>query len=193
MKIELNDRVRSFFGVTNVDLEQIISTFEPKKLKKDEYFLKSGAYSNSIGFVQSGVLRKYLFVDDKEITNGIAMEGAFVVDFPSFWFRDPARLNFQAITDCELFIVSRADYDNFSREIKKWHEIEKSFILDYFIKEQTRMASYLAMSAEQRYAQLLQSSPDLILQVPLQYLASMLGMSAETLSRVRRKLIKKVS
>jgi len=101
----------------------------------------------------------------------------------------PSRWNIQALSNCELYTVSKENYQSIGAYVKNWPELEKLFIAKCFITLENRVFSQLSMTAEEKVRNLLELNPDIFLQVPLQYIASMLGMTPETLSRVRRKMI----
>lgn len=184
---ELEKYIHSYFGVNKDDLTKISSFFKPASLKKGEYFLRAGRYSDRLGFLQTGIIREFVFIDDKEVTKWISTKGYFVVDLSSFVFQQTARWNIQALTDCELHVIDSKDYQKITQVIPRWSELEKLFIAKCFTVLEDRVLQHLSMSAEERYNQLFTFNRELFNQVPLQYLASMLGMTPETLSRLRKK------
>jgi CRP-like cAMP-binding protein len=112
-----------------------------------------------------------------------------VVDLSSFIFHLPARWNIQALTDCELYIIDSNEYLKIGQVIPRWSELEKLFIAKCFTILEERIISHLSMTAEERYNQLFDFNKELFNQVPLQHLASMLGMTPETFSRIRKKQV----
>ena len=184
---ELEKYIQSYFGVNRDDLAKIAGFFHPLTLRKGDFYLRSGAYSNRLAFMQSGVIREFLIVGDKEITKWISTQGYFVVDLSSFVFHQPARWNLQALTDCELFVIDRSNYEQIGNVVPRWHELEKLFIAKCFAVLEDRVVAHLSMTAEERYQQLFNFNKELFNLGPLQYLASMLGMTPETLSRIRKK------
>lgn len=184
---ELEKYIINYFGVNENDVSKIVTFFKPIQLKKGDYFLSKGKLSNRLAFVQSGILREFIDVDEKEITKWISTKGYFIVDLGSFVFSQPSRWNIQALTDCELFIIDIADYHKLSEVVPKWLELEKLFIAKCFTILEDRVIQHISMSAEERFNQLFQFNKELFNIVPLQYLASMLGMAPETLSRLRKK------
>lgn len=184
---ELEKYIQTSFGVNHDDLTKISSFFKPMMLKKGDYFLKAGRRSDRLGFVQTGIIREFVHVDDNEVTKWISTKGYFVVDLSSFVFKQTARYNLQAITDCELYVIHTNDYQKIGKVIPRWTELEKLFIAKCFTVLEDRILQHLSMTAEERYTQLFNFNKELFNQVPLQYLASMLGMTPETLSRLRKK------
>jgi CRP-like cAMP-binding protein len=184
---ELENYIHTIFGVKQNDVSKIVTFFKPVQLKKGDFFLKTGMSANKLAFVQSGMLREFVEIEGKEITKWITSKGYFVVDLGSFVFRRSARWNIQALTDCELYLIDFIDYQKIGQAIPKWLELEKMFITKCFSILEERVLQHLSMSAEDRYRQLFQSNKELFNTVPLQYLASMLGMTPETLSRLRKK------
>jgi CRP-like cAMP-binding protein len=184
---ELEKNIAALFEVNANDLKIISSYFHPVHLNKGDYFFKQEAYSNRFGFVESGLLREMVDLPDKEVTKWIATPGYFITDLSGFLFDKPATSTLQALTDCELYVINKEDYSNMGKMIPSWNTVEKLFLAKCFSTMGDRILSLISMTAEERYHQLWNSNKELFNQVPLQYLASMLGMTPETFSRLRKK------
>jgi CRP-like cAMP-binding protein len=184
---ELSLHIQSTFGCSNDEVAAIGQFFKPQLYKRGEYFLKGGRQCRQLGFVQSGIMREFVFVNHKEVTKWIATPGYFVVDITSFTFQTPARWNIQAVTDCQVYVVNKEDYQKITALVPKWPELEKLFITKCFGVMEERILQLLSLSAEERYHSISAINPDLIKEVPQQYIASMLGMTPETFSRIRKK------
>lgn len=184
---ELEQHLHSYFGVTGEDMSNIASLFKTAWLKKGDYYLKIGAPCDSLSFIQSGFLRGYARVEDKEVTQWIGSKGSFVADLASLTFKTPSRWNIQALTDIELYTIHKEDYNRIAERVPKWPEMEKHFIVNCFTIMENRIFAHLSMSAEERYTVFFHQNKELFNQVPLQYIASMLGMTPETFSRIRKK------
>lgn len=185
---ELEHYIKSYFGVMDADdLQTIVSLFKSSTIKKGDFLLEAGKRCDTLSFVQSGLLRMYALKDGKEITQWISTKGYFSTDLSSFVFEAPSRLSIQALVDTEVYSITKADYRKIGDMVPSWHELEKLFLVRCFIILEERIFSHLSMTAEERYAYFFQNNRELFNQVPLQYIASMLGMTPETFSRIRKK------
>ncbi len=188
---EIELYVKSYFDVENKDVSKIAELFKPTQIKKGDYFMKLGGKSKGLSFVQNGFLRMYGYDpnDEKEVTQWICTTGTFVTELSSLIFETPSRWNIQALTDCELYAISHHDYQRIGELIPNWVSLEKLFISKCFVAMENRIFSHLSMSAEERYNMLFEQNSELFNQVPQQHIASMLGMTPETFSRIRKKKI----
>jgi len=184
---ELEKYITTTMGVAEDDVQRIASFFQPITLLKGEYFLKAGRMSERLAFVQEGILREYVARDEQEVTKWICTKGYFVVDLSAFIFRKPARFNLQALTDVELHVIDAANYKRIGEVLPDWNELEKRFITRCFSALEDRVLMHLSMTAAERYDLVFAQRRELFNHVPLHYLASMLGMTPETLSRLRAR------
>jgi len=185
---ELEQYINSYFGVVNSnDLKTIVSLFKLTKIQKGDFLLKAGRHCEHLSFVQSGLLRVYISTEEKEVTQWISTKGYFSTDLSSFVFETPSRLSIQALTDTEVYSITKIGYKKIGELVPKWNELEKLFIVRCFQILEERIFSHLSMTAEERYDYFFEKNRDLFNQVPLQYIASMLGMTPETFSRIRKK------
>ncbi|WP_344930859.1 Crp/Fnr family transcriptional regulator [Aquimarina addita] len=184
---ELQQYITSYFGITNQHIGKITSLFTESELKKGEYFIKSGQYCEKLSFVRSGFIRVFANAKGKEITQWISTQGYFITDLYSFTFKQRARWNIQALTDCTLYTINKENYALLNNVVPNWAEIEKQFIASCFIQLEDRVFNHLSLSSKERYDKFFEDNKEIFNQVPLQYIASMLGMSPETFSRIRNK------
>ena len=155
------------------------------ELPKDHLLLRERAVSDYIYFIETGVARIFYHKNDKEITEWIAMEGEFFLSITSFFKRVPSQLNIQTIQPSLLYGIH---HDRLMSLCNQYHDVERllrKMVTLSLILSQERMDSIQFETAQQRYQKLLKNSPQMIRQVPLSYIASFLGITLETLSRIR--------
>jgi CRP-like cAMP-binding protein len=184
---ELEKYIQSYFGISQEDLAQVGALFKRQTLKKGDYFLKTGRICDKLSFVQSGLLRVFVQTPDKEVTQWISTKGYFITDLASLIFNTPARWTIQALTDIEMYTIDRQGYNSIGNLVPKWHELEKLFIARCFTLLEDRIFSHLSMTAEERYHFFFERNKELFNQVPLQYIASMLGHDARNLQPHQKK------
>ncbi len=188
---ELETYISSYFGIRSISKpESISSLFEHKVYNKGTMILQEGKTCNHLNFVQSGLFRMFAYVDGKEVTQWISTKGYFVVDLSSFMTQTPSKWNIQAITDGELYAISKTQYNQLEEVVPEWKKLEKLFLLKCFSTMEERIFTHLSMTTEERYLHFFENNKELFKQAPLQYIASMLGMTPETFSRIRNKLAK---
>lgn len=188
--IEIENYINNYFGIGGKDLSPVANLFKNLSLSKNDFLLRSKQYSKNMCFIKSGYLRIFAISanGDKEITQWISTPGMFITDLSSFVFGAPARWNIQALSDCELYSIQKEDYDRIGDYVSNWAELDKLFIAKCFITLENRVFDQLSLSSEEKVRNLMETNSEIFNQVPLQYIASMLGMTPETLSRVRRKM-----
>lgn len=186
--IDLETGLKSYFEkIEDSDLKKIVSFFKPEMIRKNDFFLQTGRKSTKLSFITSGFLRIFIETEKKEVTQWIATKGYFITDLASFMSDIPARWNIQALTDVEIYSIDKKDYENLHQIVSQWYLLEKAFIIHCFITMENRVLTHLSMTAEERYTSFFNENRELFTQIPLQYIASMLGMTSETFSRIRNK------
>lgn len=190
---ELRNCIANQIPIDKGSLDEILSNFETKTIKKGDFLLESGKICQELAFIQTGYLRMYDIVDAKEITFWIGSKGRFITSLSSFIFESANYWNIQAITDCTVHTISRKRHFELSKQLPKWLEFDNILLANSFALLEKSMFSQLHTTAQQRFEFLLSEDPALFNHVPLQYIASMLGITPESLSRLRKKLVQKSS
>ncbi|QOG04670.1 Crp/Fnr family transcriptional regulator [Flavobacterium sp. MDT1-60] len=172
------------------ELDQLDDLITFRKLKKGEVLLKENQVCNEIYFIKKGILRSYFFNHQgDEITNCFAFENEFMASFSSFITQNAAEENIQALVDTELQIISRESLEKLYKLGIHWQEIGRKLTEIEYVTLQKRMISFQKLSGSQRYKELYQNHQKYIQLIPLQYLASYLGVTPRHLSRIRKAIL----
>ena len=181
-------------GTTLTEAEKAVFTQHVtiKKLRKHQYFLQEGEICKSVAFVNKGMLRSYL-VDEKNNERIIqfAPEGWFISDIYSFITEDKSNLNIDALEDTELILMSKAAHVYLETAVPEFFKFNYTQYRGAYIALQKRLIDMFTLSTEEKYTKLLSIYPDIMQRVPQHMIASYLGLTPETLSRVRKKLFVK--
>jgi CRP-like cAMP-binding protein len=175
--------------LTNEEQDVIKAFFTPKKLRKKQYLLQEADVCKYIGFVEKGVLRAYTISEkgDEHIIQ-FALEGWLISDLYSFLTGEPATYNIDALEDAELVLISKSSYEALLKNLPKFETYIRLQLTSAYIAMQRRLTSIISFSLDERYAYFNQLYPDIVSRVPQHMIASYMGLTAETLSRVRRRL-----
>jgi CRP-like cAMP-binding protein len=172
--------------------EAIMAAFDPKCLRKRQYFLQEGDVCKHIGFIIKGSSRMYS-VDDKghEHIVHFALEGWWISDPESFLHLTPSRYNIAMCEDTELLVIPVPKALELRHKSRCFELTVKVLDKHSTIAMQKRIHAAIGMSAEERYIVLSTSYPQFLDRFPMNMIASYLGVSPETLSRIRRSLTRK--
>ena len=165
--------------------EAFLAAFEQWQVPKDHFLVREKEVADYIFFINKGIARIYYYKGGKEITEWIAMDEQFFLSITSFFQRTPSHLIIQTIEPAEVLGIH---HNKLMELAKKYHDVETLFrkmLTASLILSQQRMDSIQFETAQQRYEKLLQQFPDMIKRVPVSYIASFLGVTLETLSRIR--------
>ena len=171
---------------------QIKKYLTPKKLRKKQYLLQEGDVCKTIAFVERGVLRQYSIDDSgNERIVQFALEGWIISDLYSFLTGEPATYNIDAIEDVELVLINKTAHEELLQKVPKYETHTRLNITGAYIAMQKRLTSIISYSLEERYASFTALYPDIHQRVPQHMIASYMGLTPETLSRIRRRISSK--
>ncbi len=156
--------------------------------RKGKMILKAGEMCNYIYFINKGAVRGFIREGQKDITTWITVEGELVTSIYSLDLKAPATENMQAVEDCEMFSLSYTDLHNLYQRFPEFNVLIRKLLQQYYRDAEGRAFIARLTNAENKYKHFLLKSDHLANRIPLKYIASYLGMTLETLSRVRKKL-----
>jgi CRP-like cAMP-binding protein len=175
-------------GFRATEIAQIMSAFSQKSIPKGEFFVREGQTSRHLAFVDKGFLQYFILLDGEEKTTYTAGEKSFVASLVSFLQAVPAKENIRAVVDTELWVLERKRLQELLLELPAFQTFYVG-LLEWQICciDESRLDG-LMLSARERYEKMLVKEPGLIREIPLQYLASILGVTPRHLSRIRGEI-----
>jgi CRP-like cAMP-binding protein len=184
---ELTAFIGAQINIPPDQLSRITSRFSPRTLRKGKHFLTKGQIASEYIFVERGALRVYTVSGEREITGWIAFEGEFFGELNSLKSGLPTKFSIQAVEDTQLLTIHHLDMDSLYAAYPVWQEFGRKIWELAFQRVVEGILAHQTMTAEERYAQMLRQS-ELVQRVPLKHLASFLGVTPTSLSRLRKKI-----
>jgi CRP-like cAMP-binding protein len=169
----------------------LMTHFKAKKLRKRQYFLQEGDVCKYIGFIVKGSARTFT-VDEKghEHILKLALENWWLADFESFYLLTPSRFNIEALEDMEVLQSTNAQIEEFLKHIPAFSAMSNAISQNNTIASQKRVQAAMNYTAEERYEELVSNYPQFLQRFPQNMIASYLGLSPETLSRLKKNSFK---
>jgi len=185
----INQRATS--PLTSEEEAIIVAVFQPKKLRKKQYFLEEGNVCKYVGFIVKGAMRQYS-VDDKGVEHIVQLyiENYWASDRESAVMLTPSRYYIDAWEDTELLVATVADMLDLIENVPSFGQMTRLMDQRSFIASQRRLNSTISNSAEKRYEEFTDNHPQFIQRFPQHLIASFLGITKETLSRIRKQALK---
>lgn len=172
-------------------IDRVLTFVHELPLAPQEDFLPLGGISTRLGFVREGIIRSYaLGPDGEDVTKYFVRPHQFVVDLESYYNNQPSEAALQAVVPTTVLTISRSDWNRLSEEIPKLYILMKS-LTEATLLNKIKDNDFLNFgTATDKYREFLRRYPDLALQVPQQYIASYLKITPQSLSRIRKKLMR---
>jgi CRP-like cAMP-binding protein len=186
------ERIRQFVyrlvQPTEPEWQAFVSLLRPVSLERKELYLREGDVCRKVGFINQGCARMYLLVEGREICKDFLFENAFIGSMASFIGQKPAYFSVEALEEMQLLELRYHDVMALYEQYAVWQKFGRIIAENLFVRKENREISFLKDNPEERYRKLLAEYPMFVQRVPLQYIASYLGIQPETLSRIRRKV-----
>ncbi len=181
-------------SISSLDWNFFISKLHRRIITKKSVFIKVNQIENHISFIESGIVRLFIPKDnpEKEITFGFSFENQFVSAYDSFLTQLPSNYQLQTLTETAMLSISYKDLQSVYKSTQIGNLIGRLTAEDLFLIKSKREQDLLNLNAEQRYLKLFKERPELLKSVPLKYISSYIGVTAQALSRIRKRLVHKI-
>jgi CRP-like cAMP-binding protein len=187
----LIESIEFYVSLNTNEIALLKNSIEKKTYEKNESIFTQGKISDKIYFITNGCVRLFYNVDGIDKTAFFYTEGQFICAGESYTFNIPAVENYQAVEQTEIYEFTKSKIEELLIKVPKMEVIARIATENELITCQKVIASFVTKSAEERYIDLLNTQGELFQRVPQQYIASFLGVSPETLSRIKKRVHKK--
>ncbi len=171
---------------------QIAEQFTERNLKKGELFLEEGKIRNDYLFLESGFMRSFLYdTEGEEVTLNFHNQNNVVFEVASFFQRQPSQENIQALVDCKAWVITFDKLNGLFHTVPEFRELGRALLVKGFVAFKLRTLGLINKNAVQRHEILIQNNPEIFQYAPLKYIASYLGITDSSLSRIRANFNKK--
>jgi CRP-like cAMP-binding protein len=185
---ELIEYILQFGNLNKQQIDLVEKRIVKIDLQKDEYFSEAGKIPKQVSFVVEGVIRGcYYNNKGEEITRCFISENNLAVDYVNFEANTTSSEYLQACTDCKLIVFSKQHWEELSHTIVGWDNI-KNKMVQICMYQKSRKGPVISQDATTRYLEFMENYPSLINRIPLAYIASYLGVTQQSLSRIRKNL-----
>ncbi|WP_321322044.1 Crp/Fnr family transcriptional regulator [Labilibaculum sp.] len=180
--------LKKWSDITDEDVPAILSSFETVPIKKKKDLLVSGDICKYLYFITKGCLRSF-YVDSKGVEHiyQIRMDNNWISDLESFFTQSPSKYNIEAIEDTQMLRISFDRMEQLYREVPELERYFRILFQKAYINALKRLNATMWETAMDRYNEMLKEHPDMFQRVPLIYIASYLGITPESLSRIRKR------
>jgi len=188
----LMEIIMTYITLNEYDIELLKKTIDRRVYNKNEFLFNEGIVANESYFVERGCVRLFYNVEGNDKTAFFYTEDQFICAGESYTYNIPAAENYQAVEQTEILIFTKEKTEKLLIEAPKFEIIARIAVENELIMCQKLIASFVTKSAEERYINLLNTQGELFQRVPQQYIASFLGISPETLSRIKTRVLNKI-
>lgn len=182
--------IQSIYPVSSEKAMEISYGFMPVIFPKNRVLIEESRVNRHSYFLEEGYVRSWVLDNEgQEVTTNIFAPPCFVNDFNAFFTEQPASENFETLTECSGWVMTHEEVESKFHNSIEFREFGRLLVLDSYSKLKARMLSFARETADLRYARLLKERPDIIQNVPLRYIASYLGITDTSLSRIRKDIV----
>jgi CRP-like cAMP-binding protein len=176
-------------GITQEELKLIIPRYKKVTFEKNDYLLLEGQIEKKYWFIETGFVRSYIVdTEGNDITFNLYASGDVVIDYPSIFFFAPTRENIQALSTCVCWEIDFESFQELFNTILNFREQQRGLLVGSYFALKEHSISLIADQAKDRYTRLLQQKPHIVQNVSLKHIATLLGVTDTSLSRIRKEI-----
>lgn len=191
-KINLLHFIHATITVSEKKAQEIADRFHEKTIAKNDFLVQEGKICNEFYFLDNGFVWSYTYdVNGEDVTTNFYSSKQVVCEMFSFFKQRATKENFQALTECNTWYISFTELQIAFHSMPEFREFGRSMLVTAYADLKQRMLSMVQDTAEERYNLLIESSPDIFQNAPLKYIASYLGVTNTSLSRIRKEITKR--
>ncbi|MFT3935676.1 MAG: Crp/Fnr family transcriptional regulator [Chitinophagaceae bacterium] len=190
MYTSLINKMKQYTQLSKSDIAVIESLFYKKTLQKGEYFLQEGKICRELAFINNGLVCYFVNNDAAEVVHNFAIENEFICNYDSLINKTISHKNIMALETTELLCISVDKLQQLYDKLSNGEKFGRLLMEDVYTDAIKHIISFYTHSPQQRYNAFVESRKELLQRVPQYYIASYIGIKPQSLSRIRRKLLK---
>lgn len=181
--------IQENISLNDAEITSVMNAFEFVQIPKQTRLESENRTTKYLYFINSGFVRVFYLKDGEDRTTQINCPSRFITSFQSYITQTAAYDNVETITDCELLRISKDRLDQLNLNIEKWGIFGEKIYELALVYNEERTRDMILLNAEERYRKLIETQTEIVKHVPLQFIASYIGIKPESLSRIRRQMI----
>lgn len=190
--LNLKETLLKFIDITDEEYERFSSFCTYQHYKRREIIMEAGSVCDEIIYIGEGSVRYFHVIDGEEISGQFFFENGWYSDYESFLTGKPTKQSLQAIEKCDVLVIQKRHIYQLFDEIPKFERFGRIMAERAYLGLRTKTEIFTHLTPEERYLDLLKNRPKVIQRIPQHFIASYLGMKPQSLSRIRRRLQKKL-
>lgn len=191
----MNNRLIDYFlRISNLNADEVSVLTESmfvQKFKKGSFLLKEGQVSHDTYFILDGCVRQFTILDGDDKTINFFTEEQWIISLENFTSKTPSKYSLVCVEDTTVVLGNEQKAQELFKQFPRFETISRQIMETVLFEQQNLMTSYITDKPEQRYLKLLETRPDIFQRVPQYDIATYIGVKPESLSRIRKKLLKK--
>jgi CRP-like cAMP-binding protein len=187
--MKLKQNIESLIKLSEDSWKIIVSSFTMKSIYKGELLLSEGQICKFVAFNIDGIIREYFYHNGTDTTSDFIFQDSFFSAYSSFVNQTPSKVYLEALTDSQILVMDYQTKQKLFETVPEWDRLARKITEQHYSAKEQRTNMLASMTAEEKYNELLDyGNPKIIKKIPLKHIASYLGITPETLSRVRKRV-----